>query len=209
MIQAVRGTKDLLAGEIEYYQYLEHLAHKVFSTFDYEEIRTPMFEMTNLFVRSIGEETDIVSKEMYTFQDKKGRSLTLRPEGTAPVVRAIIEHNLLKERGIKKFYYIGPMFRYERPQYGRQRQFYQIGVEIFGCAEPTADAEVISLSSYFLEQVGFNDFTTSVNTVGCPECRKDYNNLLRSYLSEKESELCSDCKRRAKSNPLTRLSSTM
>lgn len=202
MIQAVRGTKDLLSGEIEYYQYLEQLAHKVFSAFDYDEIRTPLFEMTNLFVRSIGEETDIVSKEMYTFQDKKGRSLTLRPEGTAPVVRAIIEHNLLQDRGMKKFYYIGPMFRYERPQFGRQRQFYQIGVEIFGCAEPSADAEVISLSSYFLEQVGFKDFATRVNTVGCPECRKEYNKLLRTYLNQRENELCDDCKRRAKINPL-------
>lgn len=202
MIQAVRGTKDLLPGEVEYYQFIENLAHKIFPIHDYEEIRTPLFERTDLFVRSIGEETDIVSKQMYTFQDKKGRSLSLRPEGTAPVVRAIIEHNLLQERPIKKFYYIGPMFRYERPQHGRQRQFYQVGVEFFGVAEPTADAEIISLFSFFLEQMGFAELLTGINTVGCSDCQKGYNKILRDYLKGEFDELCVDCQQRAKINPL-------
>ncbi len=202
MIKAVRGTKDLLPGEVEYYQFIEHLAHQIFSVYDYAEIRPPIFEMTDLFVRSIGQETDIVSKEMYTFQDKKGRSLTLRPEGTASVVRALIEHNLLQERTIRKFYYIGPMFRYERPQAGRQRQFYQIGVEFFGVAEAVADAEVISLFSFFLQQLGFTRPETKINSVGCPGCRKEYNQILRAFLQEHLGELCADCQRRAALNPL-------
>lgn len=202
MIKAVRGTKDLLPGEVEYYQFIEHLAHQLFSVYDYAEIRPPIFEMTDLFVRSIGQETDIVSKEMYTFQDKKGRSLTLRPEGTASVVRALIEHNLLQERTIQKFYYIGPMFRYERPQAGRQRQFYQIGVEFFGVAEAVADAEVISLFSFFLQQLGFTHPETKINSVGCPGCRQEYNKILRAFLQEHLDELCPDCQRRATINPL-------
>ena len=202
MIQAVRGTKDLIPGEVEYYRFIEHLAHRIFSVFDYDEIRTPMFEMTSLFVRSIGEETDIVSKEMYTFQDKKGRSLTLRPEGTASVVRALIEHNMLQEGAVNKVYYTGPMFRYERPQQGRQRQFNQVGVEIFGIKEASADAEIISLFSYFLQQMGFQNVITRANTIGCTECRKEYNARLREYLKGFTTSLCPDCQQRAKKNPL-------
>ncbi len=203
MIQALRGTKDLLSGEIEYYQFLEQLAYEVFSSFDFEEIRTPMFEMTELFVRSIGEETDIVSKEMYTFKDRKGRSLTLRPEATAPVVRALIEHKMLPEgAAVQKLWYSGPMFRYERPQHGRQRQFHQIGVEIFGVEDASADAEVISLFTFFLRRAGFSELKTRINTVGCPECRNLYNAQLRAFLKGRLKDLCPDCKRRTKTNPL-------
>lgn len=201
-IQAQRGTKDILPSEASCFTFLERTARSVFTAYDYGEIRTPIFESTDLFVRGIGASTDIVSKEMYTFADRKGRSLTLRPEGTAPVVRAVIEHNLLKSNQIVKLFYIGPMFRYERPQYGRQRQFTQFGAEFFGVGEPTADAEMISLSNCFLKSLGFQNVTTAINTIGCEACRPKYNTALKTFLRQRVQKLCSDCQHRAEVNPL-------
>lgn len=200
--KSIARYKGYIIREVEYFQYLESKARQIFKSFDYDEIRTPIFELTELFVRGIGEETDIVSKEMYTFEDKKGRSITLRPEGTAPVVRALIEHNLLVQKPIQKFYYIGPMFRYERPQQGRQRQFHQIGVEFFGVESPTADAEVIYLFSHFLSEIGFPDNVTKINNIGCRKCRPEYIKALRNYLLKIKDSLCEDCIRRAETNPM-------
>jgi histidyl-tRNA synthetase len=201
-LQAQRGTKDILPDEAACFEFLERTAREIFAAYDYGEIRTPIFESTDLFVRGIGASTDIVSKEMYTFADRKGRSLTLRPEGTAPVVRAVIEHNLLRDNQVVKLFYIGPMFRYERPQYGRQRQFTQFGVEFFGVAEPTADAEVISLSHQFLKCIGFRNVTTTINTIGCKACRPKYNTALKAFLCKHLEKLCPDCQNRADVNPL-------
>lgn len=203
--KAVRGTRDLLTGDIEYFQYIEDIARQMFKNADYDEIRTPIFEETELFVRGIGEETDIVSKEMYTFPDKKGRSLTLRPEGTAPVVRALIENNLLNQKSIQKLYYTGPMFRYERPQQGRYRQFYQIGMEIFGSDSPVADAEIIYLCSTLLKKIGFKDNITKINNIGCKKCRPNYTDELKQFLKSKSANLCEDCNRRAEINPMRAL----
>lgn len=202
-LQAPRGTRDILPDEAPYFQFLEATARAVFERYGYREIRTPMFESTELFVRGIGEETDIVSKEMYTFQDRKGRSLTLRPEGTAPVVRAMIEHELLKQQGAQpRVYYIGPMFRYERPQAGRQRQFNTAGVEFFGCASPLADAEVIAMVNTYLEALGFRGVKTKVNSIGNTASRLAYNAELRRLLAGIRDSLCTDCQRRAELNPL-------
>ncbi len=201
-LKAQRGTRDILPNEASCFEFLERTARKIFAAYDYGEIRTPIFEATDLFVRGIGASTDIVSKEMYSFADRKGRSLTLRPEGTAPVVRAVIEHNLLKSNQAVKLFYIGPMFRYERPQYGRQRQFTQFGVEFFGVAEPTADAEVISLSNHFLKGIGFQNVTTTINTIGCETCRPKYNVALKGFLRQRQQKLCADCQHRAEVNPL-------
>ncbi len=202
-IKALRGTKDILPDEAPYFQMLEDTARRVFSRYGYSEIRTPMFEATELFARGIGEETDIVSKEMYTFEDRKGRSLTLRPEGTAPVVRAMIEHALLKQQGVQqKVFYLGPMFRYERPQAGRQRQFNTAGVEFFGCASPLADAEVIAMLDTYLTELGFEKTTTRINTIGNAESRQKYNAELRRLCGQVGEKLCADCQRRSELNPL-------
>ena len=202
-LQAPRGTRDILPDEVPYFQFLEDTARSVFERYGYREIRTPMFESTELFVRGIGEETDIVSKEMYTFQDRKGRSLTLRPEGTAPVVRAMIEHELLKQQGAQpRVYYIGPMFRYERPQAGRQRQFNTAGVEFFGCPSPLADAEVIAMMSTYLKALGFAEVRSKVNSIGNTASRQAYNAELRQLLAGVKDSLCPDCQRRAELNPL-------
>lgn len=212
-LKAPRGTKDILPDETPWFQMLEETARRVFQRYGYQEIRTPMFESTELFTRSIGEETDIVSKEMYTFPDRKGRSLTLRPEGTAPVVRALIQANLLKRQGEQtlyqvkygtpaKFYYMGSMFRYERPQAGRQRQFHQTGIEFFGCSSPLADAELIAMLSDYLQALGFKKPTTKLNTLGNMFSRKGYNDDLRNRLAAMKDKLCNDCTRRADVNPL-------
>ncbi len=200
--QAPRGTRDLLPGEIEKWHFLENVFRELSSLYGYGEIRTPLFEQTDLFVRSVGEETDIVSKEMYTFKDRGGRSLTLRPEGTAPVVRAYLEHNLQEGPGPGKFYYIGPMFRYDRPQAGRYRQFHQVGLELFGAAQPAADAEIIAFSCNFLQALRLENFDLELNSVGCPGCRPAYGEVLRAFLRPLQKELCPDCRRRFEENPL-------
>lgn len=202
-IKALRGTKDILPEEAPYFHMLEDTARRVFERYGYSEIRTPMFEATELFARGIGEETDIVSKEMYTFEDRKGRSLTLRPEGTAPAVRAMIEHGLLKQQGVQqKVYYLGPMFRYERPQAGRQRQFNTAGVEFFGCDSALADAEVIAMLDTYLTELGFEKTTTKINTIGNAPSRQAYNAELRRQCREFKDKLCGDCQRRSEVNPL-------
>ena len=217
-IKAPRGTEDILPGEIEKWQRIEKTARELFPLYNYREIRTPLFEDTSLFERSIGESTDIVEKEMYTFLDKKGRSLTLRPEGTAPVVRAYLEHKLYAKGGINKFFYTGAFFRYERPQAGRNRQFYQVGVEAIGSDSPAIDAEVISLSLHFLSSLGLGDFLcaaerqvpesemrglhVALNSIGCSSCQPIYREKLRQFLNEHTDELCEDCRRRTESNPL-------
>ncbi len=201
-IRAPRGTVDILPGEIEKWQEIEKSARKIFPIYNYKEIRTPVFEDTSLFVRSIGSDTDIVEKEMYTFLDKKGRSLTLRPEGTAPVVRAYLEHNLYAQGGLKKFFYIGPFFRYERPQAGRNRQFYQVGAEAIGSDNPALDAEVIKLSLDFLMSLGLKNLRVVVNSIGCSACQPVYRKRLSEFLKECLDKLCDDCRQRAVRNPL-------
>jgi len=212
MIKAVRGTRDLLPPETALWNFVEAAARDVFRAYNFQEIRTPIFEETQLFARSVGEETDIVSKEMYTWEDRgraaseKGQSLTLRPENTAGVVRAYIEHKLW-ERGLNKLYYIGPQFRRERPQKGRYRQFYQIGAEVIGppsagSESPARDAEVLELLATFLDRLGINDWTLQLNSVGCPKDREVYNEALRTALAPVVQTMCADCQRRAVTNPL-------
>jgi histidyl-tRNA synthetase len=212
MIKAVRGTRDLLPPETALWNFVEAAARDVFRAYNFQEIRTPIFEETQLFARSVGEETDIVSKEMYTWEDRgraqsdKGQSLTLRPENTAGVVRAYIEHKLW-ERGLSKLYYIGPQFRRERPQKGRYRQFYQIGAEVIGpptagSESPARDAEVLDLLATFLDRLGITDWTLELNSVGCKSDRAAYNEALRKALEPVAAKMCADCQRRAVTNPL-------
>jgi histidyl-tRNA synthetase len=173
-IKAVRGTRDITPDEVYKWQYLESTARSVFEVFGFREIRTPMFEHTELFVKGTGEVTDIVQKEMYTFNDKGGRSLTLRPEGTPAVVRACLENNLFSDAPVQKLYYIAPMFRYERPQAGRYRQHVQLGAEIFGVAGPSADVELVSMYLCFISRLNITDTKLHLNSVGCRECRPIY-----------------------------------
>ncbi len=201
-IKAPRGTEDILPGEIEKWQRIEQTARELFLLYNYREIQTPLFEDTRLFERSIGESTDIVEKEMYTFLDKKGRSLTLRPEGTAPVVRAYLEHKLYARGGVNKFFYVGPFFRYERPQAGRKREFYQIGVEAIGSDSPALDAEVINLSLHFLNSLGLKTLHIALNSIGCSACQPLHREKLKQFLNEHLEELCDDCRRRTESNTL-------
>ena len=201
-IQAIKGTRDILPDEAERWQRVEEGARRVFRRYGFREIRTPIFEATELFSRVIGEGTDIVSKEMYTFIDRGERSLTLRPENTAPVVRAAIEHHLFQRPDCERLYYIGPMFRYERPQKGRMRQFSQIGVEAFGSDAPALDGEVMEMAMSFLAELGIADASLQINSVGCEACRSVYRDRLREALADKVSELCSDCQRRYRENPL-------
>jgi histidyl-tRNA synthetase len=207
-LQAVRGTRDLLPGQTEKWQAVERIAHEVFAAYGYAEIRTPLFEHTELFVRGVGEGSEIVNKQMYTFQDRKGRSITLRPEGTASVVRAYLEHHLGQgEAGTCKLYYLGPMFRYERPQAGRYRQFFQIGAEAIGYAQPSVDAETIAMLVTLLGRVGLPGLSVDLNSVGCPDCRPAYNALLLAYLKANESRLSEDSKARLGLNTLRVLDS--
>lgn len=199
---APRGTKDVLPEEAVLWQKLEAAVRKVFALYNYQEIRTPIFESTELFTRSIGKTTDIVKKEMYTFEDRKGRSLTLRPEETAPVVRACLENNLISSDQITKLYYLGPMFRYERPQAGRQRQFHQAGVEVFGSADPMVDVEVIQLNLELLKEIGLTELALNLNSVGCPACRPDFIKLLKKYFKPLVGKMCTDCQERFESNTL-------
>jgi histidyl-tRNA synthetase len=212
MIKAVRGTRDLLPPETALWNFVEAAVREVFRAYNFQEIRTPIFEATELFARGVGEETDIVAKEMYTWQDRsraeseKGQSLTLRPENTAGVVRAYIEHKLW-DRGLNKLYYIGPQFRRERPQKGRYRQFYQIGAEVIGPASagserPVRDAEVLEMLDTLLRRLGITDFTLYINSVGDAADRAAYNDALRKALQPVVGQMCADCQRRAVTNPL-------
>ena len=201
IINVVKGTKDILPADVPMWQMLEKNALEVFSKYGYEEIRTPIFEVTELFARGVGDTTDIVNKEMYTFE-KSDRSLTLRPENTAGVVRSFIENGMTRLSAPVKLWYKGPMFRYERPQAGRQRQFHQVGVEMFGVKEPAADAEVILLAVNYLKSLGLNDLEVEINSLGCPECREAYKNKIKAVLKPEFENLCDDCKNRYEKNPL-------
>ncbi len=202
MIKAVKGTRDILPPASAVWNHVERVAREVFRTYNYQEIRTPIFEETALFARGVGADTDIVGKEMYTFEDRDGSSLTLRPENTASVMRAYIEHRLDQVPGVKKYYYMGPMFRRERPQKGRFRQFYQIGAEAIGSESAVVDGEVIEMVVEILSRCGLTGFHLIINSVGCSDCRPAFNALLKEKLVELAPKLCADCQRRAVTNPL-------
>ncbi len=201
-ITGIKGMNDILPGEVETWQHLEEQARKVFGAFGYREIRVPVVEKTDLFCRSIGETTDIVEKEMYTFSDKGGTSMTLRPEGTAPVMRSFIQHKMYAQDPVSKLYYIGPMFRHERPQKGRYRQFHQIGAEVIGIDDPKIDAQVLAMLSHYFQTTKIPDVSLQINSLGCPECRPSYRETLISVLEQHIEALCADCQRRYKTNPL-------
>ena len=201
-IKSVRGTHDLLPASAQLWQEIEAKARQIFELYGYAEVRTPIFEETELFRRTIGAETDIVQKEMYTFADSKGKTFSLRPEGTAPVVRAYIEHGLYHEGGINKLYYIGPMFRHERPQKGRYRQFHQIGAEALGSDHPAIEAEVIEMLEWFFQELGAQGLLLLVNSVGCGNCRPAYVKLLQKELKKHHPRLCSQCRHRSEGSPL-------
>lgn len=200
--KAPRGTYDILPPDSAQWQYVENIIHETARSYGFTEIRTPIFEHTELFERGVGETTDIVTKEMYTFLDKSGRSLTLRPEGTASCVRALIEHSIYGGVMPVKWYYSGPMFRYDRPQTGRYRQFHQFGVEAFGSPSPYLDAEIIMLLVKILANLGLEDYELHLNSVGCPRCRETYRQLLIDHISPVKEQLCPDCKTRYRRNPL-------
>ena len=202
MIKAVTGTKDILPSEITKWKYLESVVQIVFKNFNYSEIRTPIFEETILFARGIGEETDIVGKEMYTFLDKGKTSLTLKPEMTASVVRAYIEHSMGSKQPLHKLYYISPMFRQERPQAGRLRQFHQFGAEAIGSESPILDAEIIHIAYDILKRLGLKDLIIKINSLGIPEARESYKKKLKSFLSDKKSKLSEDSRKRLDTNVL-------
>ena len=202
IIKAVRGFKDILPGETERWQFVEDTARKVFSDFGFREIKVPVLEKTELFRRSIGETTDIVEKEMYTFEDRGGESLTLRPEATASVMRAYLEHSLHASDIVSKLFTCGPMFRRERPQKGRYRQFHQINVELLGPGDPLVDAELIYMLMLFLDRVRLKDVSLEINSLGCPECRPSFRKVLGEYLAKNVGALCEDCQRRLGTNPL-------
>ncbi|HZK14006.1 MAG TPA: histidine--tRNA ligase [Desulfobaccales bacterium] len=201
MIKAIRGMRDILPPETSRWQWVESVAREVFDLYGYQEIRLPLLERTELFARSIGADTDIVAKEMYTFPDRKGDSLTLRPEATASVLRAVLENRLEKGAGVKKFYTLGPMFRYERPQKGRFRQFYQINCEAFGVEAPELDVEVILLLMHILKRLLPGELRLQVNSLGCPGCQMKFKAALGLFLINREG-LCEDCQRRRTTNPL-------
>ncbi len=202
---APRGTNDVLPGESAKWQYVEQKFRELCALYGFAELRTPTFEDTELFTRNLGEATDVVSKEMYTFSDRGGRSITLRPEGTAPAIRAYIEHNLAAVRPVNKIYYIGRIFRYERPQAGRYREHTQLGVEAIGSADPAIDAEVISLAVVFYRAIGISDFGLRLNSIGCPVCRPGYRQALRDYAASMLETLCPSCNQRYESNPMRML----
>lgn len=204
-ITAVKGFNDILPSEAVVWQVIEQTARRVFGSFGFSEIRVPVLEKTELFCRSIGDTTDIVEKEMYTFSDKGGSSLTLRPEGTAGVMRALIEHKLYAQDAINKLYYLGPMFRHERPQKGRYRQFHQIGAEVTGADDPIIDAQVLLMVSRLFQELGLDEPRLQVNSLGCPACRPQYRTALIAFLQARESSLCEDCRRRMTTNPLRAL----
>ncbi|RJQ22381.1 MAG: histidine--tRNA ligase [Nitrospiraceae bacterium] len=200
--KTLKGLQDILPPEISIWQHIEKTSREIFCTYGYQEIRLPVLESTDVFIRSIGETSDIVEKEMYTFQDKGGRSVTLRPEGTASFVRAYVEHHLYNEPAPQRFYYMGPMFRYERPQAFRYRQFYQIGAEAMGIEEPKIDAEIISMLARILGDIGLKGLNFEVTSMGCKNCRPAFRDALKNFLRDKLGSFCSDCQRRFDLNPL-------
>ncbi len=202
MIQLIRGFKDILPGEVELWQEIEKIARQLFDDFGFKEIRIPIMERTELFKRSIGEDTDIVEKEMYTFPDRKGDLITLRPEATASIVRAYIQHKLFAKDPVQKFYLLGPMFRRERPQKGRYRQFYQIDAEIFGVSSPLVDVQLILMLVTLFDRLQVPDISAHINTLGCPKCRPGFKSALQAMLMTVSDRLCSNCIRRRDRNPL-------
>ena len=201
-ITAPRGTQDFLPEQTGDWQKLEEKIRSICRIYGFGEVRTPIFESTELFLRGIGETTDVVTKEMYTFEDRGGRSMTLRPENTASVVRAYLEHKLYGDQKVHKFYYMGPMFRHDRPQAGRYRQFNQFGVEEIGSQDPAVDAEIIAMAFQLFRELGLNDLVLHLNSVGCPKCRPVYRQKLIEFFDGKRDELCDDCKSRLDKNPL-------
>ena len=201
-LNAPRGTNDILPPLSSKWKYILNKAEDLMERYNYSEIKTPIFEYTPLFQRGIGEATDIVEKEMYTFEDKGGRSITLRPEGTASVMRSFMENKIYGRAQPTKYYYFGPMFRYERPQSGRYRQFYQFGVEALGSDDPALDAEMISMGLNLMEELDLDNLQTIINSIGCKKCRPDYIERLKKHLVNHKEKLCSDCKKRLKTNPL-------
>ena len=204
-INGVKGFNDILPGEVEKWQHIEATARRVFELYGFSEIRIPILEKTELFSRSIGDATDIVEKEMYSFEDKGGNRVTMRPEGTASVMRAFIEHKMHALDPVARLYYMGPMFRYERPQKGRYRQFHQIGAEVTGVAAPTVDAQVLTMLSHFFAELGLTEPSLQINSLGCPACRPLYREALKSFLLSRIELLCEDCDRRYQTNPLRAL----
>ena len=202
MIKAVTGTKDILPVDIPRWKYLEKTVERIFSAFNYKEIRTPIFEETALFARGIGEETDIVGKEMYTFKDRSDTSLTLKPEMTAAVVRAYVEHSLGAQQPLVKLFYMSPMFRQERPQAGRFRQFHQFGAEAIGSKSPLLDAEMIEMAHEILKSLGLKNLTVKINSLGTPETRENYKTILKNFLEDKKNKLSEDSRRRFETNIL-------
>lgn len=201
-LKSLKGIQDILPPEIYIWQQIEHISREVFKKYGYQEIRLPIIEATDVFTRSIGETTDIVEKEMYTFMDKGNRSVTLRPEGTAPFVRAFVQHHLYNAPSPQKYYYLGPMFRYERPQAFRSRQFYQIGIEAVGTEDPKLDAEVISMLATILKRIGLKGTNIEITSIGCKHCRPDYKKALKKALKNRLNLFCKDCQRRYEFNPL-------
>lgn len=201
-LNSLRGMQDILPEEIQIWQHIEDNARGLLELHNYREIRTPILEQAELFLRSIGEDTDIVEKEMYIFNDKKGRRIALRPEGTASVVRAYIQNSLFNNPSPQKFYYIGPMFRYERPQKGRFRQFHQIGVECFGSAAPSVEAELLWILKQFFDKLNLKNLAYEINSLGCKKCRPSYKEELFKFLNNMITYLCNDCQRRFEKNPL-------
>lgn len=202
MIKAVTGTKDILPSDIPRWKYLEKTVESVFGNFNYKEIRTPVFEETSLFARGIGEETDIVGKEMYTFKDRSDTSLTLKPEMTASVVRSFVEHSLGAQQSLVKLFYISPMFRQERPQAGRFRQFHQFGAEAIGSKSPFLDAEMIQMAYEIFNSLGLKNLTVKINSLGTPETRENYKKILKNFLEDKKNNLSEDSRRRFETNIL-------
>ena len=205
MINIPKGTKDVLPSQSYKWQFVEDVARETAKTFNYKEVRTPVFEHTELFQRGVGETTDVVNKEMYTFEDKGGRSITLKPEGTAGVARLFIENGLASSPLPVKTFYITPAFRYERPQAGRLREFHQFGLEVFGSPSPETDAEVIFAASSFLDKLGLKDIELQINSIGCPICRNEYNKALKKYFEPHLESMCQTCKTRYEKNPLRML----
>ena len=200
--KAIKGTQDFLPSDIYKYQFIEQTVREIAEKFGFREIRTPVFEHTELFQRGVGETTDVVQKEMYTFDDKGGRSITLRPEGTAGVARAFLEHGLFNDALPQKFCYLTNCYRYEKPQAGRWREFQQFGVEVMGTASPAADAEIISLANEIFGFLGVEDIRLELNSIGCPACRKQYHAALRDYFTAHIDDLCGTCRERLEKNPM-------
>ncbi|MCC5911528.1 MAG: histidine--tRNA ligase [Clostridiaceae bacterium] len=201
-IKTPRGTQDVLPIDVYKWHYIENIVREVADNYGFQEIRTPVFEHTELFIRGIGDTTDVVEKEMYTFEDRSGRSITLKPEGTAPVVRSVIEHKLYAEPQPTKLYYLIPVFRYEKPQAGRYREHHQFGVEVFGASNPSVDAEVIHMAMMIYKTMGIKKLELRINNIGCPTCRKTYHEALKKYLSARLGNLCTTCQSRFDRNPM-------